>query len=241
MKMIQHKVIGALLLFGMSGISFTVAFAETPAGVRNGDPWVAPGGKGKGNKGTPATLSGKIISKEDTLVYEGQEPGLAIRLDLGKGEAMQVSLGPQWFLLEHGFNVTNGQPLTVVGVKINLESHSPTLIAHQVTQGERTLLLRDLATGAPQWSDKKKPPAKSDSDDFEPLTILTRHCAGCHQKSGHAGAEFLSRAHLSERATLARILRVIESNKMPPDHAAFARTDDGKKLVEWLKKQTKEN
>lgn len=79
---------------------------------------------------------------------------------------------------------------------------------------------------------------KKNDDYFEPLTILTRNCAGCHQQDNHPGALFLNKEHLSEPATIKLMIRLIKTSQMPPAHAKFKTTKDGKKLLAWLKKQS---
>ena len=83
----------------------------------------------------------------------------------------------------------------------------------------------------------KTPPNKQADDYYEPLTILTRNCAGCHQAADHPGALFLNKARLSERETQDLMIKLIETSQMPPAHRAFKNTDDGKKLLAWLKKE----
>ena len=75
--------------------------------------------------------------------------------------------------------------------------------------------------------------------DYQALTILTRNCASCHNQADHPGALFLNQARLSEPETLALITRLIEKNVMPPAHAKFKNTADGKTLLKWLKNKQK--
>lgn len=86
-----------------------------------------------------------------------------------------------------------------------------------------------------QASEPEKPVMPTRTTDFEPLTILVKNCAGCHQKEDHPGALFLNRQRLSDRQTMELIIQVIEANRMPPAHNQFGKTKDGKKLLKWLK------
>lgn len=90
--------------------------------------------------------------------------------------------------------------------------------------------------------DENTPKAGVSTDDeyYEPLTIFARNCAGCHQEADHPGALFLNKAHLSDPSTIKLMIRLIETSQMPPAHAKFKKTEDGKKLLAWLKKQSKE-
>ncbi len=80
-------------------------------------------------------------------------------------------------------------------------------------------------------------PSKQHDDYYEPLAILTRNCAGCHQAADHPGALFLNKARLTERGTQDLIIKLIETSQMPPAHRDFKKTSDGKKLLAWLKKE----
>ncbi len=77
----------------------------------------------------------------------------------------------------------------------------------------------------------------SRTTDYEPLTILAKNCAGCHQQQDRPGALFLNRERLSERQTLELMIGLLEKGAMPPAHSKFAKTRDGKRLLKWLKGQ----
>ena len=72
-------------------------------------------------------------------------------------------------------------------------------------------------------------------DDYQALGILSKNCAGCHQDTKHPGALFLKRAALTQPETIALVLKVVETSKMPPAHAKFRETADGKTLIAWLR------
>jgi mono/diheme cytochrome c family protein len=81
----------------------------------------------------------------------------------------------------------------------------------------------------------KKVSPRSSSDAYsEALIVLTRNCAGCHQAADHPGALFLNKARLSEKQTLDLIIHLIKTSQMPPAHAQFKNTEDGKKLLAFL-------
>ena len=82
---------------------------------------------------------------------------------------------------------------------------------------------------------EKKAAPKSEDGYHRALGVLTRHCAGCHQAADHPGALFLNRAGLSEPQTLSLIIELIERSQMPPAHAKFKKTKEGKLLLTWLK------
>lgn len=78
---------------------------------------------------------------DNLMVYEKGAPGMRLRLDVG-GEEVRVDLGPRWFVVPQNFNLTAGQPLTVVGIQLNFEGHS-TVIADKVSQGDRSVSLQE--------------------------------------------------------------------------------------------------
>lgn len=98
------------------------------------------------------------------------------------------------------------------------------------------LFLLGMFVTAMAWSTEVQP---SRDTDYEPLSILTRNCAGCHQKADHPGALFLNRARLSEKETLQLMIDLIETSQMPPEHKKFGQSKDGKKLLKWLKAELK--
>lgn len=78
--------------------------------------------------------------------------------------------------------------------------------------------------------------AGDESEDFKPLEILLQHCAACHRAADHPGALFLSRSGLKQAEVIKLMIRTIETSQMPPAHKAFKTTQDGKKLLAWLKR-----
>lgn len=86
---------------------------------------------------------------------------------------------------------------------------------------------------ASQWSFATE--RKQSDPDYQALTILTRHCASCHNQADHPGALFLNQARLNEPETIELITQLVEKNEMPPAHASFKKTADGKTLLKWLK------
>lgn len=80
--------------------------------------------------------------------------------------------------------------------------------------------------------------ADSASDPvLEAATILTKQCAGCHNKTSHPGKSFLEKANLTDPELAARMIRMIETSQMPPEHKAFRSSADGKKVLAFLRSQ----
>jgi hypothetical protein len=89
------------------------------------------------------------------------------------------------------------------------------------------------------WVEMKpfKATIPSRTTDYEPMSILTKNCAGCHQSADHPGAMFLNRERLAEKETLELVINVLETNQMPPQHQKFKGSRDAKRLLKWLKAQ----
>lgn len=81
-------------------------------------------------------------------------------------------------------------------------------------------------------------PKAKETSDYKPLTVLTHHCASCHNQPDHPGAFFLSSQKLSDPQIVRRLIEVIETSTMPPAHGNFKNTADGKTILRWLKKQS---
>ncbi len=109
-------------------------------------------------KGSRAKVTGKVMSMSDLLPGESEAPGVQVKLDLGNGEEMNVHLGPRWFILQQDLDLTQGQPLVVEGIAISLDHH-PAIVANEVSQGERKVILRELS-GAPKWPVQEVKPEK---------------------------------------------------------------------------------
>ena len=75
-------------------------------------------------------------------------------------------------------------------------------------------------------------------DDSGAVTIMARHCAGCHQAADHPGAVLLNVERLSQPETVRLLRKLIDTEQMPPIHQDFKSSSDGKALLRWL--QTKE-
>jgi hypothetical protein len=105
--------------------------------------------------GKASQIEGKILSM-DTLSVDGEEPGVRLRVDIGNGEQMDVHLGPRWFLNQQSVNLTEGEPVGIVGMTIRLDDH-PAMVAREVLQGNRRIPLRTPA-GAPLWQSQEKKP-----------------------------------------------------------------------------------
>jgi len=65
-------------------------------------------------------------------------------------EAVEVDLGPQWFLTERKYTFAVGDELIVTGARIKRNS-GDALIARDIKRGEQTMQFRD-PKGFPLWA-----------------------------------------------------------------------------------------
>ena len=65
-------------------------------------------------------------------------------------EALDVHVGPSWFLSREKMEFAKGDEIEVVGSKITYQD-APALLAREITKGEQKLTLRD-AQGIPVWA-----------------------------------------------------------------------------------------
>ena len=105
--------------------------------------------QGLKKSGKAAKIEGKVLSMRDLTPYEGMEPGYELKVDTGGGKEVDVHLGPRWFLLQNDVNLTKGAPIVVVGVTVRFEGE-PTLLANEIVQGDKRIILNDTGgSGTP--------------------------------------------------------------------------------------------
>jgi len=104
--------------------------------------------------GTSARLKGNVLSTEDLRPYEDMEPGVQLKVDVGGGKEVSVHLGPRWFVLERDIAFTRGEPIEIVGVKIQI-GDKPAVIASEVVRPEskQRIVFRE-SSGTPRWFDR---------------------------------------------------------------------------------------
>lgn len=90
---------------------------------------------------------GRVLSSEEGELPEGGT-GVKVKLRTSAGDVF-VHLGPREYLSSHDFTLSHGEPLGVVGLKIRFQG-KPAIVARELTQGERKIILRDIA-GKPAW------------------------------------------------------------------------------------------
>jgi hypothetical protein len=143
----RAKLVLALFLVGtLWGSSLA---AQGPAVEPQSGSWSETKGYQKlYRSGSPARVRGNVLSTED-LRLEGSEPGMQLKLRTETGD-LWVHLGPRWFMTSHDELLTHGEPITVIGVQIHFDGH-PAVIANEIQKGESRLILREPATGRPEW------------------------------------------------------------------------------------------
>jgi hypothetical protein len=122
------------LLLGSAG----VPLAQPPVG--------GPPGRSY-DPATVETVRGEVAAV-DTVVQGRRGPGVHVKLATAGGP-LAVRLGPAWYLEEQKLAPKVGDVLEITGSRVTVAGE-PVIIAAQVKQGDRTVLLRD-ASGVPLW------------------------------------------------------------------------------------------
>jgi hypothetical protein len=98
---------------------------------------------------TVETVRGEINQVEIFTPWRGMGGGVHLQLKTAQ-ENLAVHLGPNWYLEQQNLNLGQGDTIQVKGSRVTFEGE-PTVIAAEITQGEKTLTLRDQ-NGFPVWS-----------------------------------------------------------------------------------------
>ena len=129
--MAKHTLVLSLLLIGSLG---SMALGESL--LRKSGPW------NPGHRRSPiqkaSEYSGRILSTEE-YASEGEAAGLHLKLATATGELL-VDVGPRWYLNENNFNLTNGEPITVIGIAISLGDRKK-IVASELRKGDRNIHL----------------------------------------------------------------------------------------------------
>jgi len=124
------------LLAGMILILPGLALAQT------GDRWLFPF-----DSKTIETVQGIVVD-----VWEFKPGGIPeiVHLNLvTKHEKLIVALGPNWFMTQQNWKITDLDHLEITGSRINLHG-KPAIIAQVVKKGDQVMIFRN-ETGRPIW------------------------------------------------------------------------------------------
>jgi hypothetical protein len=128
----MRRVLSSLVV----GITVLVALAAQAQGGRNYDP------------DTVGTVSGTVAEVKSYAGRNGR--GIHAILNTADG-AIDVHLGPEWYLKQQKMQVGAGDKVSVTGSRMTFDG-KPAIIAAEVTRGGETLKLRDVKSGIPYWS-----------------------------------------------------------------------------------------
>ncbi len=111
---------------------------------------------GPGPRGMPC-VSGGLFDVKDLVTVQGtaiqldrygRHQGLFLAVQTAQ-ETLEVHLGPAWYWQDQGFEIALNSPIEVKGFRSDGRGQ-PVLMAAEISQGDRTVQLRD-ADGYPLW------------------------------------------------------------------------------------------
>ena len=123
--------------------------AAASYGQQAGDVWSTKGQYTRlYDSKTVETLSGEVAAV-GKYTPSGKPDGVRFTLKTNQG-LIEVILGRGAYIEQQGFKLEPQDKVTVKGSRVAVEG-KPTIIAAEVTKGEKTLKLRD-ANGQPVWN-----------------------------------------------------------------------------------------
>jgi hypothetical protein len=130
-------------------LTLTIMLAVASYGQQAGDVWSTKGGyTWLFNPKTMETLSGEIVAVGQ-FTPGGKPAGVRFTLKTEQGP-IEVILGRGSYIEQQGLKFEPQDKVTVKGSRVAVEG-KPTIIATEVTKGDKTLKLRD-AKGMPLWN-----------------------------------------------------------------------------------------
>jgi hypothetical protein len=133
------------------GVLLTLSLMLTVAsyGQQTGDVWATRGQyTWLFNSNTMETISGEVAAV-GKFTPIGKPPGVRFTLKTDQGP-IEVILGSGSYVEQQGLKFEPQDKVTVKGSRVAVEG-KPTIIAAEVTKGEKTLKLRDV-NGKPLWN-----------------------------------------------------------------------------------------
>jgi len=107
---------------------------------------------------TVVTIKGTVQEVQQGTAPAGHQQmgGMGVHLVLKTDKETQtVLVGPQSFLTQKNFSLSNGDQIEVTGSKVKYGS-SEAIIAREIKKGDKTLTLRN-EQGIPEWSGRGRP------------------------------------------------------------------------------------
>jgi hypothetical protein len=130
-------------------LTLSLMLAVASYGQQAGDVWANKGQYTRlYNSKTVKTLSGEVTAVS-RYTPPGKPDGVRFTLKTDQGP-IEVILGRSGYVEQQGLKLEPQDKVTVKGSRVAVEG-KPTIIAAEVTKGEKTLKLRD-ANGAPLWN-----------------------------------------------------------------------------------------
>jgi hypothetical protein len=148
LQRIGEKAMKRIVLVGVL-LTLNLMLVVASYGQQAGDVWSTKGGyTGLFNPNNMETLSGEIVAVGE-FTPSGKPSGVRFTLKTEQGP-IEVILGRGSYVEQQGLKFEPQDKVTVKGSRVAVAG-KPTIIAAEVTKGEKTLKLRD-AKGMPLWN-----------------------------------------------------------------------------------------
>ena len=106
-------------------------YAENKASLQKPGPVIYGGQYDKLYKsGESTTVQGNVLSMKEYDKDKVDGPGFEMKVATAAGD-VRVQLGPRWVNSDYDTKFRNGEPITIVGVKVTLEKQ-PVIIADKI-------------------------------------------------------------------------------------------------------------
>lgn len=100
-------------------------------------------GAWKEERGEQVTIQGNVLSSREYAHEPGQDRGISLNVATESGE-IQVLLGPRWVRFHNDLKFTQGEPVTIVGLKISFQPRQK-ILAEKVIRRNQKVILRENA------------------------------------------------------------------------------------------------
>ena len=134
----SHTTLSALAIIAAFALPLTNASAQDSAAAKLRTYDAA----------SAVTLTGVKVIRVDTL-SAGNNPSLSLQLESGS-DSISAMIGPVTFLASNSLMFAAGDMVDISGSKVTMAG-KPSLIATEIKKGDKKVVLRDKATGAPAW------------------------------------------------------------------------------------------